>query len=189
MSDYNYEQIRNRVSLWIRKEVLKYLKKQDEIEISKDKIDALIIDFTFEYCLAQLIVSNPLFAPYQFVSFEAMTLDSEKAEKTGVPEMVYFFYDTDESSEKEVVSELETGVQYCSTYVPNLLEKSYFNKQGALNIKKGELRKVVHPNDIKKIEKGAFKNKFRCIGVQSQYLVLKNDAFIIRILPQNFQVK
>lgn len=42
----------------------------------------------FQYCLAQIVVTRSDFAPYQFVSFEAITLDSENALETEVSEMV-----------------------------------------------------------------------------------------------------
>lgn len=76
-----------------------------------------IFDLTFKHCLAQLTVSNPIFAPYQYVDFEAMARESEK------PELIYFFYDSKEMTEEEVFHELEVGIQYCSGYIPNQLRK------------------------------------------------------------------
>ncbi len=94
MSDYNYEQIKNTVYGWAQTNMLNHMKKQDLMEVTKNNNEALIIDLTFDFCQAQLVASNPSFAPYQYISFEAMTLDSKKAQEDGNPELVYFFYDT-----------------------------------------------------------------------------------------------
>lgn len=186
MSTYSYEEIRKRVYEWCQNDILMKLKKQDEIEISKNNDEALIVDLTFDNCLAQLIVSNPTFAPYQFVSFEAMTLDSDKAQESGIPEMVYFFYDTDKMLEKDVITELGIGIQYCSNYIPNLLAKTYLNKHGNLFIECRKLFQAVHPNDIEKINKEILNSEFICVNVEAQYLVLTNNILSLRILPQFF---
>ena len=44
MSNYSYDEIKKRIFQWGKKEILNYLKKQDEIEISKNDNEALIIN-------------------------------------------------------------------------------------------------------------------------------------------------
>lgn len=188
MNNYRYEEIKKRVFEWSLKDIFRYLKKQDEIEVSRNNDEALIIDMTFDNCLAQLIVSNPTFAPYQFVSFEAMTLDSDKAQESGIPDMVYFFYDTDEVSEKEVITELGIGIKYCSDYIPDLLRKTYLSKQGIFNVGYEYMSRVVHPNDVKKINREILNSEFMCVDVEAQYLVVKNNTLSLRILPQVFKI-
>lgn len=118
MSDYSYKEIKKRVFEWSKKDIFRCLSKQDEIKISKNNEEVLIIDLTFSNCLAQITVSDPVFAPYQFVSFEAISLYN-KVENSEVPDMTYFFYDTDKMQINEVMTELETGIRYCSNYLPN----------------------------------------------------------------------
>lgn len=74
MSDYNYEIIKASVMQWYEK-VLCELKNKDEIILSKNSEDALVIDFDFLNCIAQLSVTNSQYVPYQFVYFEAMDID------------------------------------------------------------------------------------------------------------------
>ena len=188
MNNYTYEQIKKRIFEWEQKDILKYLKKQDKIAISKNDTDALIIDLTFDNCLAQITVSNPIFAPYQFVSLEAMTFDSEKVQESGTPEMIYFFYDTDEMLEEEIIIELEIGIQYCSDYVPNLLRETYLHKRGTLILENKKLYQIVHPSDIKRVKKEALDDYFKCIDIEAQYLVIQNDILSIRVLPQIFRI-
>ena len=114
MGQYTFEKIKRAIFEWSQGDLLKLMAQHDKLEMTKNNDSILLLDFTFNNCLAQLIVSKPYFAPYQFVSFEAMTLDSEKAQETGEPEMVYFFYDSSEMTEETVIKELETGIRYCS---------------------------------------------------------------------------
>ena len=74
MSDYNYEIIKASVIEWYEKALFE-LKNNDEIILSKNSNDALVIDFDFQNCIAQLSVTNSQFVPYQFVYFEAMSID------------------------------------------------------------------------------------------------------------------
>ena len=104
--------------------MLKYMTQHDVCELSKNDEEILLYDFTFSHCLAQLTVSIPFFGPYRFVFFEAMTLDSEKAQDSNEPELIYFFYDTNDMTEEAVISELEKGIQYCSCYQPDHLRET-----------------------------------------------------------------
>ena len=186
MSDYNYRQIKEILFKWGQESVLKYLKEQDQMQITRNDQETLIIDFTFDFCLAQLIVSNPIFAPYQNVSFEAMSLDSKRAQETGKPELVYFFYDESRMSKKEVVCEVSKGVRYCSDYKPDVLKDTYLRKRGIINLGKDEYYKVIHPSDIKKIEESISCKDYVCIDTFAQYLVLNSGNFTIRVLPEVF---
>lgn len=188
MGQYTFSEIKRRIFVWSQKDILKYMLKQDGIEISRNNDEILLIDFTFENCLAQLLVSTPPFAPYHFVSFEAMTFDSEKAQTTGKPEIVYFFYDSIDMSEKEVINALEIAIKYCSSYIPNYLNKLYINKGGMLAIKSENICYTVHPDDINKVNSEIINSQFICTDVEAQYLVVKKDMLSLRILPQVFNV-
>lgn len=88
MSDYNYEIIKASVIEWYEK-VLFELKKKDEIILSKNSDDVLIIDFDFQNCIAQLSVTNSQFVPYQFVYFEAMDIETSNLEEA---KQIYCFF-------------------------------------------------------------------------------------------------
>ena len=188
MGKYTFKEIKKSVFEWSQKDILKCLSRHDEIVISKNNNEVLLFDLTFDNCIAQLIVSNPYFAPYQFVSFEAMTLDSEKAKNTGKPEMVYFFYDSAIMSKREVLNELGMGIKYCSDYIPDQLIKMYLNKIGILTIEDKNLNYIVHPDDIKKINAEIMKEEFICKDVKAQYLVVKGTTISLNVLPQAFTI-
>jgi|GEM_PF-1317005 len=189
MSNYTYEQIKETVLKWSLNDISKQLAEDDYIEIIKNEEDVFMIDLSFKYCLARIVVSKPFFAPYQYVSFEAITLESEKAQETGKAEMVYFFYDSAEKSENEVIDELSFGVKICSVYLPDRLSEIYLNKQGLLSIRNENLCHVLHPDDIKKYDKDLITGNFICADIESQYLVVKSNLITLRVLPQVFTIK
>ncbi|WP_077611766.1 hypothetical protein [Clostridium sp. Marseille-P2415] len=189
MSNYTYEQIKKTVLEWSQNDISKELARDDLIEITKNEDEVLLIDLTFDYCLAQIVVSKPIFAPYQYVSFEAMTLESKKAQETGKPEMVYFFYDSAEMLENKVLDELSFGVKLCSEYLPDQLSQIYLNKNGLLTIINEDLCHVMHPDDIKKYDEKLLAGNFVCTDIESQYLVVKSNLITLRVLPQVFNIK
>lgn len=107
MSDYNYEIIKVSVIQWYEK-VLYELKNKAEIILSKNSEDILIIDFSFQNCLAQLSVTNSQFVPYQFVYFEAMGIETSN--------QIYCFYDDDTKKKHDVITALDEAVTFCSNY-------------------------------------------------------------------------
>ena len=107
MSDYNYEIIKVSVMEWYEK-VLLELKNRGEIILSKNSDDALIIDFDFQNCIAQLSVTNSQFVPYQFVYFEAMDIEEIK--------LIYCFYDDDTMQKVDVIGALDKALIFCLNY-------------------------------------------------------------------------
>lgn len=186
MCDYTFMQIKEAILNWSLKDILNKLSKNDILEITKNEEDVLMVDLTFQYCLAQIVVARPTFAPYQFVTFEAMTLDSENALETGVPDFVYFFYDSKETTKNKVLEILTYGVKFCSQYIPEELGLKYIGKRGTVSITKEELIYIVHPDDINKSNFDLVDEEFVCIGTEAQYLLVNNTMNSLRILPNCF---
>ena len=112
MSDYNYETIKASVMQWYEK-VLCELKNKDEIILSKNSDDALVIDFDFLNCIAQLSVTNSQYVPYQFVYFEAMDIEVTDLEDI-TP--IYSFHDDDSMQKDEVIGALDEALLFCTNY-------------------------------------------------------------------------
>ena len=186
MSNYSFEHIKEIVLKWSQSDIFNLLSEADSAEIHNKDEEALLIDLTFEYCLAQIIVSNPFFAPYKHVCFEAMTLESKRAQDIGKPEMVYFFYDSADMLEKEILDEISFGVKLCSEYIPDKLEEKYLNKKGTLTIREEKLYHIMHPDDVKKYDRDWVTGDFVCTYIEFQYLVVKNNFISLRVLPQVF---
>lgn len=185
MEKYNYLQIRKEIYKWSEK----YLKEHSEnFELTKDEEECLKFDLTFDNCLAQLTVCNESFAPYKNVSFEAATLDSEKAIESGEPELIFFFYDSDDMQIQEVLDYLSNGYLYCEKYVPDELDKKYTGKQGVILKQGKDCEKYIHPDDISKMQEINMQDTFMCVGYQFQYLILEKNEKRIRMLSDNFEL-
>lgn len=112
MSDYNYEIIKASVMQWYEK-VLSEQKNKDEMIFSKNSDDALIFDFEFLNCIAQLSVTNSQYVPYQFVYFEAMDIEVTDSENI-TP--IYSFYDDDSMQKNEIICALDEALLFCANY-------------------------------------------------------------------------
>ena len=177
MIDYNFEQIKEIILDWNKVIKAKY---SEIVEEEKDLKNTLLLDFNFENCLAQIVVNKPTFAPYKYVSCEALDLKGPIQ-----AEPIYFYYDSEYSTVKETIGMLDYGIQYCLDYIPDKLAKLYIGKRGILNFEKNELT-VIYPDDINIVFN---KNEeFECIGVQYQYIVVSNKKFSVRVLPEIFTV-
>lgn len=186
MDNYCFNQIKNKVFEWGQQYILE---GNDYIELSKNKDTILIFDLTFYNCLAQIVVKEDSCAPYKNVSFEALTFaDSEKSIKYGYPEMIYFFYDSEDTTEDEVITELDKGIQYCLNYIPDELRYKYINKTGVLDIENQELTKLICSDDLQKIKKNLWTKEFVCTDTWCQYLILESDGTRIMVLPKAFKV-
>ena len=112
MSDYDYEIIKESVMEWYEK-ISSELKNENAIILSKNHEDALVIDFDFENCIAQLSVTNSQFVPYQFVYFEVMDIEISSQEET---QPVYCFFDDENMQKSNVMDALDEAVRFCATY-------------------------------------------------------------------------
>lgn len=45
---------------------------------------------------------------------------------------------------------------------------------------------VIHPDDLTKIKKICFEDRYTCVDVQFQYLIIENHVLSFRVLPQYF---
>ena len=86
---------------------------KDEIILSKNSDDALVIDFDFLNCIAQLSVTNSQYVPYQFVYFEAMDIEVTDLEDI-TP--IYSFHDDDSMQKDEVIGALDDALLFCTNY-------------------------------------------------------------------------
>lgn len=186
MQNYSFEDIREEVLIWYQACVSAGAKFM-ELTRNEDKI--VIIDLSFDSCLAQIVVSNETFTPYNKVSFEAATIDSQMAIESGKPEMIYFFYDSEDTEIERIIDGLNAGVEYCLKFIPDCLVKQYKNKKGTISIGSEKISTIIHPDDLKKAEKINYNAEYICIDVQYQYLVITNNVLTIRVLPQFFKYK
>jgi hypothetical protein len=102
ISDYNYLSIKKSIINWYNEQFY----NQDNVIISKDTGDILIIDFN--ECLAQLTISNANNNPFQFIYFEAVDIENGNN--------IYCFYDDVNMNIREVINALIEAYKYCENY-------------------------------------------------------------------------
>ena len=117
MVDYNYVNIKSSIYNWYKK-LLCELLNNDEIILSQNKEDSMIIDFSFAHCIAQLSVTNMSNVPYKYVFFEAMDTDIDILESTNI-KPIYTFYDNDSMQINDVIKALDDAIIYCRKYKVN----------------------------------------------------------------------
>jgi len=186
MENYSFEEIKSSI-IDLYEELLSKVSNDFDIELSKNEEDTLIIDFSFENCLAQLTVSKPSFAPYKNVSFEAMTFESEEAEETGYPELVYFLYDSDYILKEEIIEELNSAIKFCLDYLPNQLKRKFTKRKGQININDKKNYRVIHPDDLEISSINSLDGEFICTSTYAQYIIVENGSITIKILPSIFR--
>ncbi len=183
-----YLEIQDEVYRWVVKNAENFIKNDDEIVCTSHTEDELIVDFTFTHCLGQLIVVDPYFAPYRYVYYEAMTMDSNISVELDSPEVIYCFFDTPIFSKGDVLRGLEKAVKYSANYLPNYLYETYYNKIGKINLCNEDIHMVVHPNYIDKIIKMDLSSVYKCIGVEAQYLILESAEASLKIEASCFEI-
>ena len=115
-------------------------------------------------------------------------MDSEKAIANGYAELIYFFYDSEDMTEDEVVNQLDKGIRFCLDYIPNDLRKKYINKTGILDFGNEKMSKAIYPADLQKVKKEFQKKEFVCTDTHCQYLVVESEGVRIMVLPKVFRV-
>lgn len=185
MKNYCFDQIKKRILEWWQQYILN---GNNFIELEKNENNVLIFDLTFDNCLAQIIVNDEYFVPYKNVSFEAVTMGSEKAIANGYPELIYFFYDSEDMTEDEVVNQLNEGIRFCLNYIPNDLRKKYINKTGTLDVENEKMIEGIYPAGLEKVKEEFWEKEFVCTDTHCQYLVIENNGVRIMVLPKIFKV-
>jgi hypothetical protein len=74
------------------------------IEPIKDTEDCLFVILNFGECMASIVVAEPDFAPYRFVSFEAVAIVN------GIHEIVHAWYDGESTAIEDIIKNLNNAI-------------------------------------------------------------------------------
>jgi len=192
MENYTLERIKQRVFEWYQAKCYEVQENQEcKLELTKNEKDVLLIEMSFKHCLATLAVFDPGWAPFKYVSFDANAVELEEGETRGTQEFNYFFYDSDDFKEQEVIDEIDFGFEYILNFQPGKLKKEYLNKKGTIQLIKKRIERVVHIGYVdkdKKITQNDLEGEFICQGVQFHYLIVSNGEITLRVVHTHFDV-
>ena len=80
------------------------LSDSGDFDIVYDTTECFQVNFTWNHCLGELIVNQPDYAPYRFVTFHILSSDTE------CPNDVYFFNDSEEDSLEIILEKIKDGI-------------------------------------------------------------------------------
>lgn len=102
------EQIIKYIKLWLNN-IQKNYSNIIKIKIVEDDKNLYRVIFELENCMAELLVNESYFSPYENVSFEVVTIINDK------PEYIYFWYQKDENI-KNIIKSLDRGIDFIVKY-------------------------------------------------------------------------
>ena len=104
MSDLLFGEVKQAVVQWISDNKEKFKCARITIEIVENSDERLYAVLSLSECMAAIVVAEADFAPYRFVSFEAVgAID-------GNPNMVCSWYDDENTNVEEVVANLDSAL-------------------------------------------------------------------------------
>jgi hypothetical protein len=108
MDNPSFVKVKEIVTQWIKdkEDILKNV----IIEIIENTDDRLYVILNFSECMAAIVVAEPDFAPYRFVSFEAGAIVN------GNHNIVHAWYDEDGTTIDEVIKNLNNAIDVVLEY-------------------------------------------------------------------------
>ena len=101
-----YQSVKSFVVKWINENKEDIKDKDISISILRDDKSGFVVNFETDEVIAELIVEQPDFAPYRFVSFEVAAIEENRAK------IVYSWYDNDNTFQQEIDDALKKGVEF-----------------------------------------------------------------------------
>jgi hypothetical protein len=107
MNNLLFIEIKKGIFKWVMDSYEELGDRNISVEILMNENDCLRIELNFGEFLAEILVEKPDFAPYRYVYFQAVGIVN------GVPELLYFWYDNDETTIEEIIENLENAIKVC----------------------------------------------------------------------------
>jgi len=105
MDNSLFVEIKEAISKWIKGNNEELRNNDILIEMLKDDRNCLRIGLDFGEILAEILVVKPDFAPFRYVSFQAVGLVN------GIPDLLHFWYDNEESTIEDIINNLDKSIQ------------------------------------------------------------------------------
>ncbi|MNN18723.1 hypothetical protein D3C81_1319410 [compost metagenome] len=110
MNDSLFIGLKQAVAQWLNDIGGRFKSKNISVETATDTEECLYVILNFGECMAAVVVTKPDFAPYRFVSFEAMDIVD------GVHEMIYSWYDEEGNTIEDITRNLDTALDVVWEY-------------------------------------------------------------------------
>jgi hypothetical protein len=110
MANSLFVKIKEAVTQWIKDDDEKFKSKNIILEIVENNKERLYVILNFGECMAAIVVAEPDFAPYRFVSFEAAAM------KNDIMTMPYSWYDEEGNTIEEIIKNLDKAIDIVLEY-------------------------------------------------------------------------
>ncbi|MCN81802.1 hypothetical protein DSD46_00040 [Listeria monocytogenes] len=81
-----------------------------KLTIIKNEKDGYVVELDNEACMAEIVVEEPTYATYRYVSFEVVSLIDGKVK------IIYSWYDDETSQWNDIEKELNKGIQFLNNF-------------------------------------------------------------------------
>ena len=103
------------VTQWVKSNHEKQKSNNISLEILINDDNCLRVELNFGQILAEILVTEPYFAPFRYVSFQAMDVVD------GTPALVHFWYDDKTTKIEDINMALDDAVNACLAYQNRLI--------------------------------------------------------------------
>jgi len=110
MDNSSFVKVKEVVTQWIKDNEEEFESKNIVIEIVENNKERLYVILSFGECMAAIVVAEPDFAPYRFVSFEVAAMEN------GIPTMPYSWYDEEGNTIEEIIKNLDKAIDVALEY-------------------------------------------------------------------------
>lgn len=110
MDNSLFVKVKEVVTQWIKDNEEKFKSKNIVIEIVENNKERLYVILNFGEYMAAIVVAEPDFAPYRFVSFEVAAMEN------GISTVPYSWYDEEGNTIEEIVKNLDKAIDIALEY-------------------------------------------------------------------------
>ena len=110
MDNSLFVKVKEAVTHWIKDNEENFKGKHIMIEIAENSKERLYAIFNFGEYMAAIVVAEPTFAPYRFVSFEVVAVEN------GTSTMPYSWYDNEDNTIEEIIRNLDKSIEIALKY-------------------------------------------------------------------------
>ena len=110
MDNSSFVKVKEVVTQWIKDNEERFKNQNIVIEIVENDKERLYVILNFGECMAAIVVAEPDFAPYRFVSFEVAAMEN------GISKMPYSWYDEEGNTMEEIIKNLDKAIDVALEY-------------------------------------------------------------------------
>ena len=119
MDNSLFVKVKEVVIQWIKDNEEKFISKNIVLEIVENNNERLYVILNFGACMAAIVVAEPDYAPYRFVSFEVVAMEN------GNSTLLYTWYDQEGNTIEEIIKNLDKSID---------VALEYNNSQGTISV-------------------------------------------------------